>query len=145
MWKYLCLSALLTGGAAAADHPNLSGTWALDAVHSQIRESKLKSETLEIQQREDEVQIADDETAGGKDHRLEFRCLADGSTCKAKDESVMVYYNGPTLIVLEMRKNNENVLKKRLKVSDDGKTLSVDLIHVAPPGLKDEALTFVRK
>jgi hypothetical protein len=137
--------ALLAGSASAVDHPNLSGTWALDPAHSQIHESKLKSETLQIQQKDDEIQMADDESAGGKDHKLEFKCLADGSTCKVKDESVMVYYNGPALVILEMRKNNESVLKKRLKVSDDGKTLTVDLIHVAPVGMKDEALTFVKK
>jgi len=135
----------MAGGAAGAEHPNLSGTWALDTAHSQIRESKLKAETLEIQQKEDEVQMADEETAGGKGHKLEFKCLADGAMCKAKDESVMVYYNGPALVVLEMRKANVNVLKKRLTLSDDGKTLTVELVHVAPPGLKDEALTFVKK
>ena len=145
MWKYLCLSALLIGPAAAADHPNLTGTWALDAAHSQIRDPKLKTETLEIQQKEDAVQIADDVNTGGKDHKWEYQCLADGSTCKAKDLSVMVYYNGPALILMEMRHNNEIVIKKRLKASDDGKTLSMDVIHVAPAGMKDETLTFVKQ
>ena len=145
MWKCLCLSALLAGAAGAAEHPNLTGTWLLDAAHSQIHDTKLKGETLEIQQKEDAVEIADDVNAGGKDHKWEYQCLADGSTCKAKELSVMVYYNGPALIVMEMRHNNEFVVKKRLKASEDGKTLSMDVIHVAPVGMKDETLTFVKQ
>jgi hypothetical protein len=145
MRKYLWLGTMLAGAAAAADHPDISGTWALDAEHSQIHESKLKSETLAIHQNEDEVQLADEAIEGGKDHKLQFQCLADGSTCKAKDASVMVYYNGPELIVVEMRKNNSNVIKKRLKPSVDGKTLSMDVIHIAPEGQKDDTLTFVKQ
>lgn len=145
MWKYAWISTLLVGAAAAADHPNLNGTWALDAAHSQIRESKLKAETLAIQQKEDAVQIADEVSAGGKDHKSEYECLADGSTCKANDLSVMVYYNGPVLVLMEMRHNNAIVVKKRIKASDDGKTLSMDIIHVAPVGLQNETLTFVKQ
>ena len=145
MRKYWCLPALLIAPAVAADHPNLSGTWQLDAGRSQIHESKVKTETLEIQQVEDSVQIAEDSNIGGKDRKSQYQCLADGSMCKAKDLSVMVYYNGPALVLMEMRKNNEIVLKKRLTASNDGKTLNMELIHVAPTGLKDESLTFVKQ
>ena len=145
MWKYWWLSAVLMSPAAAADHPNLSGTWTLDASRSQIHDSKIKNETLEIQQKEDAVTIADDNNAGGKDRKWQYQCLADGSTCKAKDLSVMVYYNGPVLVLMEMRRNNEIVLKKRLTASGDGKTLTMNVIHVAPAGLKDETLTFVKQ
>ncbi|HKE21993.1 MAG TPA: hypothetical protein VKB88_06345 [Bryobacteraceae bacterium] len=145
MWKYWYLSVLLIAPAAAVDHPNLSGTWSLDATHSKIHDSKVKTETLQIQQEEDAVQIADQSNVGGKDRKAEYQCLADGSTCKAKDLSVMVYYNGPVLVLMEMRKNNEIVVKKRLTASGDGKTLNMDIIHVAPAGLKDETLTFVKQ
>ena len=143
--NYLRLSVLLVGASAAADRPNLSGTWLLDAAHSQIRDSKLKTETLEIKQKEDAVEIADNANIGGKDRKLEYECRADGRTCKAKDLSVMVYYNGPMLVVLEMSHNNAIVVKKSLKISEDGKTLSMEVIHIAPPGLKDESLTFVKQ
>ena len=145
MWKYVCVAVLAIGPAAAADHPNLSGTWSLDAVHSQIHDSKLKTETLEIQQKEDQVEIADEANPGGKDHKSSYQCLADGSMCKAKDVSVMVYYNGPVLVLVEMRRNNQFVIKKRLQASADGKTLNMDVIHVSPTGLKDDTLTFVKQ
>lgn len=149
MSKYLWLTALLAAACTppgnAATHPNLSGTWALDAAHSEIHDSKLKSETLAIQQQEDSVKLAEDTNEGGKDRKLQFQCLADGASCKANDGSVMVYYNGPELIVVEMRRNNSNVTKKRIKPSDDGKTLSMDVIHLAPEGQKNETLTFVKQ
>jgi len=145
MFKLVCLAALLLTPVLAAEHPKLTGTWLLDTAHSQIRDSKLKSETLQIQQKEDVVVMADNANAGGKDRKLEYECLADGSTCKAKDVSVSLYYNGPVLVVLEMRHNNEIVVKKRLTASEDGKTLSMEVIHVSPPGPKDESLTFVKQ
>jgi hypothetical protein len=145
MWKCLCLSALLLGLALAADRPNLNGTWLLDTAHSQIRESKLKSETLEIHQKDNAVAIADNANIGGKDRKVEYECLADGSTCKAKDLSVMLYYNGPMLVVVEMSYNNAIVVQKSLKTSEDGKTLSMEVSHIAPTGLKDESLTFVKQ
>jgi hypothetical protein len=58
MCKYLCLSVLLVWPSVAADRPNLSGTWLLDVTHSQIRDSKLKAETLEIHQKDDALEIA---------------------------------------------------------------------------------------
>jgi hypothetical protein len=145
MRKYLCLSALLLSSVSASDHPKLSGTWLLDAAHSHMQETKLKSETLKITQDEDMVAIDDDSNTGGKDRKEDYHCLADGSTCKAKDVSVSLYYNGPMLVVLETRRNNQLVIKKRLTTSDDGKTLSMEIIHVSPGGPKDETLTFVKQ
>jgi hypothetical protein len=145
MLNYLRLSVLVVGASAAADRPNLSGTWLLDAAHSQIRDSKLKTETLEIKQKGDVVEIADDANAGGKDRKSDYQCPTDGSICRAKDLSVMLYYDGPALIVMEMRHNNEIVIGKRLTPSPDGKTLIMNVSHVAPAGLKDESLTFVKQ
>lgn len=144
MWKYTCLSLVLLAPAGAIDHPNLTGKWLLDTARSQIRESKLKSETLDIAQNEDEVTVTDAMDAGGKQEKLEYKCLADGNTCKAKNVALMVYYNGAALVVLEMRHNNENVVKKRITASDDGKTLNVELTHITPQG-QNETLTFVKQ
>ena len=131
--------------SAAADRPNLSGKWLLDVAHSQIRDSKLKTETLEIQQNDDSIRISDDINTGGKDQKSEFRCPADGSMCSAKDLSVMLYYDGAALIVVEMRQNNKIVIQKRLRLSDDGNALSINVSHVAPAGMKDESLKFVKQ
>jgi hypothetical protein len=144
MRNYLCLSVLLVG-LSAADRPNLSGTWLLDAAHSQIRSSKVKTETLEIQQKDNTVEISDDINTGSTGVKSEYRCPTDGSMCKAKDLSAMLYYDGAALIVVEMRQNNKIVIQKRLTLSEDGKTLSLDMSHIAPAGLKDESLKFVKQ
>lgn len=145
MWKYASLSLLLLVPACAADRPNLTGKWLLDATHSRIRESKLKSETLEIAQTEADVTVSETVEAGGKQQKVEYTCPANGSECKTKNFSVMVYYNGPALIVTEMHHNSDIVLNKRLTASDDGKTLTIDVNYVAPPGMKDETFTFVKQ
>ena len=144
MQKYLCLSVLLMG-LSAADRPNLNGTWLLDAAHSQIRSSKIRTETLEIQQKDNAVEISDDINTGGTGGKAEYRCPTDGSMCRAKDLSVMLYYDGVALIVVEMRQNNKVVIQKRLTLSEDGKTLSIDVSHIAPAGLKAESLKFVKQ
>jgi hypothetical protein len=82
---------------------------------------------------------------GCKDQKPEYRCLADGSMCRVKELSVMLYYDGAALIVVEMRHNNQIVIKKRLTTSEDGKNLSIELNHVALAGLKDESLKFVNQ
>lgn len=145
MWKYLCLSFLVVAPSAAADRPNLSGKWLLDVAHSQIRDSKVKMEMLEIQQNDDAVRISDDINTGSKDQKSEYRCPTDGSMCSAKDLSVMLYYDGAALIVVEMRQNNKIVIQKRLTLSDEGNALSINVSHVAPAGLKDESLKFVKQ
>ena len=142
--KYVSLLALLAGAASATDRPNLNGTWTLDPAHSQIGDSRVKTETLRIQQNDDKIAIADEADNDGKDEKFQFDCLTDGSACKLKDASVMVYYNGPALVVFEMRHNKEIVTKKRLQTSADGKSLSMQIMHVAPAGQKDETLTFVK-
>ena len=145
MWKCLGLSVLLVSPSVAADQPNLSGRWLLDVAHSQIRDSRLKTETLEIQQKDGAVEISEDINTGGKDRKSEYRCPADGSMCSAKDFSVMLYYDGAALIVVEMRQNNKIVTQKRLTPTEDGKNLNIDVNHVAPTGLKNENLKFVKQ
>ena len=52
-----------------------------------------------------------------------------------------MWHNGPMLVLMETRGNA--VIKKRLKLSDDGQTLSLEVIHIAPKEDKGESFTFV--
>ncbi|HEY2017759.1 MAG TPA: hypothetical protein VGH38_29845, partial [Bryobacteraceae bacterium] len=141
MWKWFYLSALLAGAAAAADRPDLNGTWQLDPAHSQFTEDRLKSETLEIQQKEDSIQISEALTdPAGKERKSDVQCNTAGKECKLKGEQVSFWYNGPILVMMETRKGNEVVTKTSLKL--DGETLSVEVVHIAPAGEKNETLTF---
>ena len=145
MWKWVCLSALALGAAAAAGRPQLTGTWQLDRARSQPGDEKLKSETLSIQQGDDSVQISDDVTeTDGKEHKSDIQCNTVGKECKLKSEQVSAWYNGPILVIIETRRGNEVVVRKRLKTSDDGQTLSMEVDHLAPPSEKNETYTFTK-
>lgn len=146
MWKKLCLSALaLAAAAVAAGRPDLNGTWQLDRSRGEIGDDKLKSETLGIQQMEDSVQIADAITAtDGKERKSEIQCNTLGKECKLKGEQVTSYYNGSMLVVIETLRNNL-VVKRRLKTSDDGQTLSMEVIRMTPSGEKSESFLFTKQ
>ncbi len=146
MHKWICISALALGMAAAADRPDLTGKWLLDTARSQLGQEPPKAETLSIVQKEDSIQISDDVTeADGKEKKLDLSCNTIGKECKTKEAQVSFYFNGPRLIMIEMRHGNDVVIKKRLQPSDDGKTLNVEVMHIAPPGEKNETYTFTRQ
>jgi hypothetical protein len=147
MWMRCFFSlAAFALAAAAADRPDFNGTWSLDASRSQFGEDKLKSATLEIRQTGDSIQIVEALTdPDGKERKLDIQCNTLGKECKTKDEQVSIWYNGPMLVLMETRRGNEVVLKRRLKRSDDGKTLSVEVMHIAPPGAKNEVYAFNRQ
>jgi hypothetical protein len=133
MSKRLCFWVLACSAVATATgRPELSGTW------------QHKSETMEIQQKEDSIQITYGTTdPDSKEKKLEIRCNTAGKECKLKEEQVSLWYNSGMLVMMEMRRGNEVVIKKRLKPSEDGKTLNVEVIHITPPG-ESENVAFTR-
>jgi hypothetical protein len=143
MYKWIGFLALGLCAAMAAERPDLNGVWQLN-TNSLAAESKLKSETMVIHQSEDTVQISDDRTGkNGKEIKNEIDCNTMGQECKLKNTQVSLYYNGSVLVLVETQR--ENVIKKRLTESEDGKTLSVEVIHIAPPNQKTENLTFTKQ
>lgn len=146
MRNYIFLS-IFALTAIAADHPSLGGTWTLDPSHSDTAESKIKSETLSISQQPEAIQLTETITAAnGKVITSEIACNTAGETCKIKDHGqaeVSFWYNGGMLVMSEMRHSNDWVVKRRLKPSDDGRALTIEVIHLAPTQ-KTETLTFTR-
>jgi hypothetical protein len=110
----------------AADHPVLNGTWQLSS-----HEGKLKFETLLIQQTADGIKVTE---SGAKEKPLDISCGIDAQECKLKDGQISFWYNGPALVMMEMHHNNGIVTKTRLLPGADGKTLSLEVSHIAPPG-----------
>lgn len=150
MRKFFYLAVAVWACAAADDRPTLSGNWQLDVGHSQLEDAKLKAVKWAITQNDDSVQIAETLTDnGGKEKKVDIQCGTEGQQCKIKEAGqatqVSMYYNGPALILLEQWHGTDFVTKKRIKTSDDGKTLTVDVSHIAPPGHKDESWTFVKQ
>ena len=145
MWKWLWIGALTLGTATAADRSALQGTWNLDPAHSQGSDEKLKAETVSITQKPRSIHIIEDVTdSDGKQTRVEIDCNTVGKECKANDAQLTLYYNGPMLVLIETRHGGDNVIKKRWKASDDGKTLSLEVMHIVPAGTA-ETYSFSRQ
>ncbi len=143
MWKWFCIPALALGTAAAADRAALSGTWQLDAAHSQ--ESRLKAGRLSIAQKDGSIQIGEEMTdPDGRQKKEEIDCNTMGKDCKVNDAQMTLYYNGPRLVIIETRHGGDNVLKRRLEPSDDGKSLVMEILHIAPAAAA-EHYTFIRQ
>jgi hypothetical protein len=81
----------------------------------------------------------------GTEVKADYSCQVDGPECKLRDsgreEMTSLYFNGPKLV--ELRTRGEDVVKRRFTASADGKTLTVEVIPIAPSG-KTETLTFAR-
>ena len=123
----LFLIAFAVGAAFAADRPELNGTWQLSSSH----EGRLKFETLLIQQTPDGIRISE---SGAKEKAVDIACSVDGRECKLKEGEISFWYNGPALVMMEMHHNRDVVTKTRLALSEDGKSLNLELIQVSPPG-----------
>lgn len=141
MNKILCL--LLVSGAVslAQDHPNFSGDWQLDNAKSQGAQAKAIQ--LAIKQDGDTISVTSEED--GKS--LEFKCATNGQNCKRKGEpgEVSMYYNGPVLVELDMEGHSgDHVIKKRLHLADDGKSMEIEVMPISPPG-PAEKLVFAKK
>jgi hypothetical protein len=149
MRMFVCFAAVLVA-AWAADRPDLSGKWVLDLAHSSASGAKMKGETLSINQKADEVQISEETTeSNGKEVKTDVACNTEGQGCKVKehgkDTQVSFWYNGPVLVMMEQWHGNDYVTQKKMKQSEDGKTLSMEVIYLAPPGHKSETYTFTKQ
>jgi hypothetical protein len=55
------------------------------------------------------------------------------------------WYNGSALVSMEMRRGNSIVIKRRYELSEDAKTLKMQVQRISPPGQKEENYVFVRQ
>jgi hypothetical protein len=113
----LCLAAVSI--AFCADHAELNGVWKTPDAQ----------ETITIHQKDETVQIAE----SGKEN-AEIQCNTVGQACKIKGGEVSLWYNGETLVVMESLHGNSKVVKKRLRITEDGKSLEEEIVHIAPAG-----------
>ena len=127
--------------------PNLSGTWQLDATHSDA-DRKLSTATWVIDESDNKIMLKQDEkSADGKDRKVEISCTTDGKDCpvpSTKDKASF-WYNGPMLVVMEMRNNGDNIVRDRIHLSPDSKTMKVEVTSIVPKGDKPEELVFQKQ
>jgi len=139
-----CLLLIILAAPVAAqdDHPAFSGTWQLDTAKSDIKLTKTPAGTWVIQEGDNSIRITETET--GKNKKIELQCTTDGKECKAGgDRRASFWYNGATLV--EMETKSDHVVRYRLKMSDDGKTLTVEITQLVPQNDKIDTLVFQKQ
>ena len=136
----LLVPALFAIPATAQDEerPSFNGTWQFDASKSEVH-GKITRATWVIEEGDNSIHIT--ETENGKAKKLELQCTTDGKECKlAGDRRASFWYNGPMLVEMETR--FEHVTRFRMKISDGGKTLTVEIAHIVPQDDKIDTMVF---
>ena len=131
---YLLLVFVAMSGTLAAQTPDVSGTWLSNSDASLKWIINQKSGTIHVQ-----------ELMGDK-VEADFTCPLTGQECAAKEgghsEKVMMYFNGTKLV--EISEHGSSSVKKRLVLSPDGKTLTVNTVPLSSDQ-KAETISFRRQ
>lgn len=137
VWFWVLLFASL---AASQDRPSLTGTWQFDAGKSDLKTLKLSEATWVIDEKENAIHITESE--GAKNKKIDMQCTTDGKECPVSGDKAKAsfWYNGPLLV--EMETKGDHVTRYRLKVSDDGNTLTVEITHIVPQINKVDVMVF---
>ena len=138
----VCLApAVLALPCAAQDHPNLAGTWQFDASKSEQHTSKIAEATWVIEESDNSIHI----TENGAGKKVDLKCSTDGKDCSIAGEKAKAsfWFNGPLLVEMETR--GDHVNRYRMKLSDEGKTLTVELNSIVPRDDNADVLVFAKK
>jgi hypothetical protein len=133
--------AVVTLPLRGQDRPDFSGTWQFDSSKSELHSVNVAGATWVINEGENSIQIT--ESDAGK--KIELKCTTDGKECKISGAkaSASFWYNGPMLVEMESR--GEHVTRYRLKLSADGKTLTVATTSIVPKSTQDDVLVFQKQ
>jgi hypothetical protein len=136
------VAALMTLPLSAQDRPNLSGTWQFDGSQSQVHSVNIAGATWVINEDDSSIQISQSESG---DKKVELKCTTDGKECKFSGEKAKAsfWYNGAMLV--EMESKGDHVTRYRMKLSADGKTLTVDSTSIVPQSTQDDVLVFKKQ
>jgi hypothetical protein len=118
--RQVLLGVLICGCASLlADdsaHPNFTGNWLLDAAKSEVH-TKAPASAWDIRQTDDTISIS--EQLQGKTESM--TCEISTKACKTKVVETDLLGHG-----------KDRVVKKRLKLAADGKTLEIEVMHITP-------------
>lgn len=144
--RFVLLTLVPFAWADSQGRPNLNGNWRLEPSRCEIHSRIPDQLTWQIEQDDTSIHLI--QRAQEKKSSDDIRCATDGKDCKAKTEGRSVvlnfYYNGPVLVELESE-GHDNVIKKRLRLSNDGSTLIVDVMYVSPQGKPSEKLVLTKQ
>jgi len=130
----LIVLAALTVGLLLAAPPNFSGTWQFDAAKSK---GKSESATLVLNQDAGKIHVQTLSSSNEKD--ADFTCGTAGKECEIKDKGkpakISMWFNGADLVMLEtLGSGGDEIVERQLELEAGGKSLSVEVKHIVPPG-----------
>jgi len=123
--------------------PSLTGTWQFDAAKSELHNNKMTGATWVIDEGDNSIHIT--ATESGKGKKIEMQCTTDGKECQVTGDKskASFWYNGPILV--EMQTKGDTVTRFKMKASEDGKTLTVELTHIVPQNDKSDLMVFQKQ
>ncbi|MGD1069400.1 MAG: hypothetical protein ABSB15_04605 [Bryobacteraceae bacterium] len=126
----ICGCASLPANASA--HPDFTGNWQFDTAKSEVH-TKAPPSSWDIRQTDDSISIS--EQLQGKTESM--TCEISPRACKTKVDGksaeVSFYFNGDMLVETDLLgRGKDRVVKKRLKLAADGKTLEIEVMHISP-------------
>jgi hypothetical protein len=128
----------LCGWQQPAGKPNFSGAWRLDSAKSKTENKDDLVWTISHKGGE----FATEEVSAGK--TLSSSKCVIGKSCEfdqdGKKMTAMTYFFDTTLVQIRSAADNSSVIKRQLKMNDDG-SLRVELITIVPSD-KTETLVF---
>jgi len=138
----MCLVLVLRAAPAFGqdqERPSFSGAWQFDASKSEVHSSKISSATWVIEEGDNSIHMS--LTENGKSKKTELQCTTDGKECKFPgDRRDSFWFSGGMLVDMETK--NDHVIRYRMKISDDGKTLTVEVTPIVPQSDKIDTLVF---
>ena len=124
------------------DRPSFSGNWQMDASKSDLQQSKISSASWVIEEGDNSIHITQTDTSKGK--KIELQCTTDGKECKFPGgRRDAFWYNGAMLVDMETK--SDRVIRYRMKISDDGKTLTVEVTNIVPQTGKIDTMVFQKQ
>jgi hypothetical protein len=136
--SFICIFVLLAATATGQQtKPNFSGKWQANAEKSQLHSGKAFAVNLTIEQKDASIHVVKTMKAGnGKESTMEFTCTTDGKDCDAKGVKVSLWYDGTTLV--EMDIGNDLVAKTSMTLGENAKTISATVTYISPQAEPDK-------
>jgi hypothetical protein len=128
------LAAMVTGQQTK---PNFSGKWQANAEKSQFHSGQASAVSLTIEQKDASIHVVKTmKTGNGKESITEFTCTTDGKDCDAKGVKVSLWYDGTSLVEMDIADNL--VVKTSMTLDENAKTISATVTYISPQAEPDK-------
>jgi len=128
--SFIVCGLLTTFVMAQESKPNFSGKWQVNAEKSQVPAGKITTFSVTIEQKGPSIHVIRTTKTNGKDSVVEFTCTTDGKDCDAKGVKVSLWYDGASLVEMDI---GDNLVAKTIMTLGEGaKTISATVTSISP-------------